>query len=168
MVRGVIDRDLGYARILQQMDSLDGKEILIGLHNDGSSKEGIAVAHYGAINEFGGENVPERSFIRSTFDEQVMNINNLVVRVVRGVQDSKLSWRQAGGIIGEIFQRNIQDKIRSNVPPPNAPSTIERKGSSRTLIDTGLMVANVRYTFSSRGSGAGLRNLARKVARLRS
>jgi len=31
----------------------------------------------------------------------------------------------------------VVKKIQSGVPPPNAPSTIKQKRSSKTLIDTG-------------------------------
>jgi hypothetical protein len=34
-------------------------------------------------------------------------------------------------------------KILSNIPPPNAPSTIKAKGSSSTLIDTGHLLASI-------------------------
>ena len=42
------------------------------------------------------------------------------------------------------MQRDIQASILSNTPPPNKPSTIRRKGSSRTLIDTGLLLNSVQ------------------------
>jgi len=35
------------------------------------------------------------------------------------------------------LENAIIDKINSNVPPPNAKSTIDQKGSSKTLIDQG-------------------------------
>ena len=43
------------------------------------------------------------------------------------------------------IENAIVKKILSNVPPPNAPSTIRQKGSSKTLIDTGEMMGHVTH-----------------------
>lgn len=48
----------------------------------------------------------------------------------------------------------IQDQIASNMPPPNAPSTIAQKGSSGTLIDTGRMRQSITWELDG-ASGAG-------------
>ncbi len=47
--------------------------------------------------------------------------------------------------IGMELENRIRIKILSNVPPPNAPSTIEKKGSSHTLIDSGNMLGSVSH-----------------------
>ena len=43
------------------------------------------------------------------------------------------------------IENAIIKRILSNVPPPNAPSTAQRKGSSKTLVDTGEMVGHVTH-----------------------
>jgi len=43
------------------------------------------------------------------------------------------------------IENAVVKKILSNVPPPNAPSTIRQKGSSKTLVDTGEMVGHVTH-----------------------
>lgn len=35
------------------------------------------------------------------------------------------------------MKKALEDRIDSNVPPPNAPSTVKKKGHGHTLIDTG-------------------------------
>jgi HK97 gp10 family phage protein len=52
---------------------------------------------------------------------------------------SKIALEEAGKHIVEL----IKQKIMSNVPPPLAEATIKRKGSDRTLIDTGAMLSQV-------------------------
>lgn len=42
-----------------------------------------------------------------------------------------------------VLEKTIVENIRSNMPPPNAPATIEKKGSSSTLIDTGELMNSV-------------------------
>jgi hypothetical protein len=55
-------------------------------------------------------------------------------------------------VIGQEFENLIRKKIMSNVPPPNAPTTIKAKGSSTTLIDTTNMITNVSNQVENRGS----------------
>lgn len=43
------------------------------------------------------------------------------------------------------IENAIVKKYLSNVPPPNAESTIEKKKSSKTLIDTGEMLGHVTH-----------------------
>ncbi|MDH7597550.1 MAG: hypothetical protein QHG98_07435 [Methanothrix sp.] len=45
----------------------------------------------------------------------------------------------------------VVKKILSNIPPPNAPSTVRKKGSSKTLVDTGAMVGAVTHRVSVEG-----------------
>jgi HK97 gp10 family phage protein len=49
------------------------------------------------------------------------------------------------------IENAIVKKILSNVPPPNAPSTIRQKGSSKTLVDTGEMVGHVTHRQTIKG-----------------
>jgi hypothetical protein len=147
-VAEVVEKDLGYLAILRNIAEMDGKAVLVGLQADGTTGDkGVLVAHYGAINEFGSANghVPERSFMRSTFDNTVGKLNDLRTRLVDGVIEGKIDARTAGNLLGEQHQQDIQKTITSGVPPPNAPGTIKRKGSSGTLRDTMLMHNSIRY-----------------------
>lgn len=47
--------------------------------------------------------------------------------------------------IGMVLENEIRLKILSNVPPPLKKSTIKRKGSSATLIDSGQMLASISH-----------------------
>ncbi len=104
-----------------------------------AGREGTPIVVVAASNEFGTSDgrVPERSFIRSTVDEELPNLKLIRDRVVARVVEGTLRPRQAIGLLGAYLQGKIRAKIDSNVPPPNAPSTIAAKGSSHTLIDTG-------------------------------
>lgn len=45
---------------------------------------------------------------------------------------------------GESLRNDLIENIDSNMPPPNSPKTIEQKGSSHTLIDTGHMKQSIQ------------------------
>ena len=52
--------------------------------------------------------------------------------------------------VARVAKDDIVLKISSNIPPPNAPSTIEQKtkgkgGITRTLIDTGRLRSSIDY-----------------------
>ena len=46
--------------------------------------------------------------------------------------------------VAEGLQDLIVESIEDNIPPPNAESTVAKKGSSHTLIDTSQLRASVR------------------------
>jgi hypothetical protein len=43
------------------------------------------------------------------------------------------------------LQNAMVAEVMSNIPPPNAPSTIAQKHSSHTLIDSGEMLGHITY-----------------------
>lgn len=53
------------------------------------------------------------------------------------------AWGESLQKFGLVAEIKITEKILSNIPPPNAPSTIKNKGSSQTLIDTGALLGNI-------------------------
>lgn len=53
--------------------------------------------------------------------------------------------------IGMNLENKIREKILSNVPPENAPSTIKAKGSSATLIDDGTLLSSISHTVKKEG-----------------
>lgn len=53
------------------------------------------------------------------------------------------------------IEKAVVDEINSGVPPPNAPSTIKAKKSSKTLIDSGKMRQHVDHKIT--GEGLNLR-----------
>ena len=53
--------------------------------------------------------------------------------------------------IGMFLENKIREKILSDVPPPNAESTIKRKGSSHTLIDDSTLLESVTHIVETDG-----------------
>ena len=107
-----------------------------------------AVAVY---NEFGTERIPERSFVRWTADNKRPKWYRLSEQLRKPVIMGQAPVPKALGLMGVTMQGDIQERISSNVPPPNSPETIARKGSSITLIDTGQMRASVHYEVVNAG-----------------
>lgn len=139
-----IDRDLGWKKLRAELERAKVSEVVVGIL-EGEVNDGQSIAEYAAYNEFGTENIPERSFMRSTFDERLTGLKIIMGQQFAKVKRGEKTVHQALSYIGLKHQDQIKDKIGSNMPPPNAPATIEAKGSSKTLIDTGAMKNSVHY-----------------------
>lgn len=143
MASSTTDNDLGLKQFMRELEKAKRVVVEIGIHTD-AKNEGESVAQYGAYNEFGTGNIPERSFMRSTFDENTQKISQDLNNRYNQVKSGQLTVYTALKLVGERHVGQIQLKIGSNISPANSPATIKRKGSSKTLIDTGIMRNSIR------------------------
>jgi hypothetical protein len=174
---GVTDKDLGFDRIMRDLETLgSGADVYVGIRQakgekpaglrkaDGTvTNSDATIAEIATWNEFGvtvetddGDQVkiPERSFLRSTMDENVERYTDLMGRQLGQVIDGEQTPKGAFKILGAAGVRDVQMKIRKGVAPANAPSTIARKGSSKPLIDTGRMRQSIDYQVDMGGKEA--------------
>jgi hypothetical protein len=97
-------------------------------------------------NEFGTSNgLPERPFMRNAIEDNKGAYRAQMAADARQVVLGKATLETALNRLGLKAQGDIQASIASNTPPPLKPQTIRRKGSSRTLIDTGQMRQSVTF-----------------------
>lgn len=148
----VVDRDLGWAATRRQLHRTKAtRRVHVGVQGDEAlePKEDGATTNVlvAATNEFGSEDghVPERSSIRATIDEKAESYRKLCKQLGLAVIERRMTPTQALGLFGERVVADMRAKIRSGVAPANAPSTIEQKGSSKPLIDTGQFVQSITY-----------------------
>lgn len=155
----VTDDDLGWDRILRSLDGFKG-EVTTGIQakegkvpsnerrEDGTVvdgwDDGPTVVEKAAANEFGTARAPERSFLRSTFDENrrkyAVALHKGLTKVIDGEEDFERVFLQ----LGEVVVGDVQEKITSLRDPPNADETIDFKGSDNPLIDSGQMRQSIR------------------------
>lgn len=90
-------------------------------------------------------NIPERSFLRSTFDEKNDEWYQYSLKLLREVIAGKTTAHEFGEKLGAKIQRDIQRKMRDMSSPPNAPSTVAMKGANNPLIDSGRLRQSVTY-----------------------
>lgn len=137
-------------RFRKEMGKVKGSHVTIGIHEGaGEYPDGVSVVQVGLWNEFGTETSPARSFIRSTIDEHMGDINRWRVELVKQVLAGKITVDKALETIGFRLRELVKNKINSNVPPPNAPSTIAAKRHAgvapRTLVETTLLLRSIEY-----------------------
>jgi hypothetical protein len=89
-------------------------------------------------------NIPERSFLRSTFDDK--NAVKQSFKFAQNILDMKESVDTALNALGTKMAAQIKKKIKSNIQPANHPFTTEQKGGkTSTLIDSGHLLNSVKH-----------------------
>lgn len=106
-----------------------------GQYPDGTKVVDVAIA-----NEFGTNTVPERPFFRISNNENSGSYASILREAA-----SRGQYRTGLAVCGQKAVGDIQESIVSLSDPANAQSTIERKGSSNPLIDTGRLRQSVSY-----------------------
>jgi len=71
--------------------------------------------------------IPERSYLRSTFEEKRSSYVEALKKMLAKVYEGKLSIAQVLGVLGLKMVADVKGKIRSGIAPPNAPATLRRK-----------------------------------------
>lgn len=153
----VQDIDRGYRRLLQEFGKLGESQVLVGIRSEagGEVPEGsdLNLAQIAAVNEFGSvdppDRPPERSFLRSTMDNNAKAYADMVGDVVGKAIDGRQSLDKGLGLLGARAVGDVQQTMRNLDTPPNAPSTIARKGSDNPLIDTGRLRQSIDWEVRS-------------------
>jgi len=137
--------DLGWDQIIQETKLADRSYTKVGLQEGTTADDLSDLVMVGAVNEFGTKRIPARPFIRTTYDDNRGMLFELIDRqydrILRGRATAKMALER----IGEWLEGKTKKKIVDIQAPPNAPSTIAKKGSSNPLIDTSQMRQSIRH-----------------------
>lgn len=135
------------ARLKDVLKELKNYTVEVGIFG---SDEYVMIA---SVHEFGATirrgkgsiNIPERSFLRTTFDEKNEEWVSFFKSQLKQVLALKMDVQTLYKRLGTKMVADIQERITDLDAPPNAPSTIAQKGSSNPLIDTGGLRMRVTY-----------------------
>lgn len=145
MAGRVRDTDRGYKAILGRLRKLGRSTptVKIGVRAGGGSDLPLIAA----VNEFGSNDghVPERSFLRSTIDENRTEYEAAIARSLLRTITGQATLRKGLEKLGTLVAADVKRKITILEDPPNAFSTIEQKGSDNPLIDTGRLRASIDF-----------------------
>ncbi len=120
-------------------------KVLAGIPSDAAPyPDGTSVAKVGIAHEY-GIGVPERSFMRSTFKENLPEYKKLVEGAVVAAIKGKRKIKNSLGRIGSKVASDIKAKIVAIQEPGNSEATKAKKGSSNPLIDSSHMKNSVTY-----------------------
>lgn len=133
--------------------------VLADKGGDQTTDGGITLVELAAIHEYGSPaaNIPERSFIRRTFDaEKARELAAMQGKLVGAIVEGKMSVPRALELLGQWAAAAVKKTITSgpHIPPPLKPATVAAKGSDRPLVDTGQLVNSITYKVEvGRGTG---------------
>ncbi|KKM68182.1 hypothetical protein LCGC14_1463370, partial [marine sediment metagenome] len=104
--------------------------------------DGITNANLAAVHEFGAPSVgiPSRSFMRAPFDA---NLDKYTRFMSERAHDLRRSFRIILGQTAQLVKSDMIRAIDDGLVPPLRPATVERKGSSKPLIDTGQLKQSI-------------------------
>ena len=142
------DTDKGFKNINKLLKELNKVKLKVGVLSDAgvNSKTREYIADYAYYNEYGSVDIPVRSFMASTADEQKENWSNSMSKAYDEIiKDEGKGLDYHLSRIGEQVRADIVLKISSNIAPKNAQSTIDKKKSDRTLVDTGILKQSIKY-----------------------
>ena len=104
---------------------------------------GTSVPMIAAIQEFGApkRHIPPRPFFRPMIAKCSPGWGALLAEQLKR---TSYDTRRSLGALGSLIEGQLQQSIRDVVDPPLAPSTVQRKGFDKPLIDTSVMIKSVR------------------------
>ena len=141
----VIDRDLGYSRIMRDLQKLYGMEVVAGMLKDsGKAENGASYVDIATWNEYGTGRIPSRPFIRISADTNRQTWAKLAQQCVNNVIDGD-SPRDAAQVVGHRMVEDIRKVFGSSELKANAPSTVRKKGRNEPLVDSGEMRRRVNF-----------------------
>jgi hypothetical protein len=151
------DKDHGWKAFIRRLREIRKLQVKVGLLGTGKNtrQKGEATnVEIGLVHEFGSpkQGIPERSFIRSTFDARRAEYAAMARRLLPAVISGRSDARRALGLIGAKASADIKNTVTQgpHIPPPLKPATVARKGSDRPLVDTNQMVNAVAWAVEAK------------------
>jgi len=135
-----------FKAVLHSMESkLEGlPTVKVGFMENSTYPDGTSVPMVAALNEFGvpSKGQPPRPFFRRMVRDKGPT---WPAGVATQLKDTDYNVPLTLQRVGQGIKGQLQASIRDLTDPPLAPSTIARKGFSKPLIDTGVMLNSVDY-----------------------
>jgi len=119
----------------------------------GAYEDGTPVAYVAAIQEFGSpeQNIPPRSFMRSTVTEKSTEWSNKYAKILMSGNPDN-----AAEVLGQVAAGDVREKIATIQDPPLQESTIKARVRSmadnatvgalnKPLVQTGLLLGSISH-----------------------
>lgn len=138
----------------EQLSQMKQKAVFVGLPAEKVGGkvygDGMTILQIGAIHEYGApqQGTPERSFLRVPFRTKAAQINRVIAQQFEAVASGKRDVDTGLGRIGVIATNISKGSFVSlgyGTWKPITTETARRKGSSQTLIDTGVLRSSISH-----------------------
>ena len=129
-----------FEKLKSACEDMAGKKILVGLVG-GVDSEVLKIAN---AHEYGTDKLPERSFIRASFDADQAQLGEIVSGSAGKVLSGQMSADAAANAIGAQAAQLVQNFIDDNRVKPQ--SDFSKKTQHTTLYETGTHIRD-RITY---------------------
>lgn len=108
---------------------------------------GVTNAALGALHELGSADgrIPARPFLHPTVERNRREYLALFKRLAAAMVRADVDVKTGLDAIGAKAAADVKKTITDGLSPPNAPSTVAAKGSSKPLVDTGQLVGSITW-----------------------
>lgn len=149
-MRSIVTRtDAGaLARIVENVRSMGLNKLEVGLPSGGRhSASDLSMHELGMVHEYGSptRGIPARPFIEPPIKDNTEKYKGIMRNQASRLIFRRTSLDNALSLVGEAAKADIQKYMLSASFTPLSAATIERKGSSKPLIDTGQMRNAITY-----------------------
>ena len=120
-----------FERLKATCQELNGKKILVGIVGT-SDSDVLKIAH---AHEYGTDKLPERSFIRASFDAEQSALNTIISSAINKALSGSTTPTAAVNAIGAQAAQIVQNYIDDNRVKPQ--SNFSFKTQHTTLFETG-------------------------------
>lgn len=152
-------KDYGYDRIIRELKILENKPyVKIGFPAESSKKdkkkqsrdgetivesEFLTVLDVAIYSEFGTIRLPERSFIRKSFDENRSKYLKLNKELLKKIYSGTMTVSKALDVLGLTILNDIKKYMTDGKVKPDSLRVILQGG--KTLVDTAQMMNSMTY-----------------------
>ena len=154
----VVINDAAWKVIQKKLEAFtkkkDGPSVKVGVFQTaGEYEDGMSIVEVAALQEFGspGGMIPERSFLREPLKNAKDDMAKISERIMKAIVAGKMDEKTGLALLGQWAVKTCRNAITEGdgIPPPNAPSTIAKKKSSRPLVgNTGRLINSITYQVS--------------------
>lgn len=123
-------------------DNLGSGSVSTGFLSGATYPDGTPVPAVAFWNEYGTSTIPPRPFFRTTIAEKN---GEWAKKLGKAVVHYEYDTEKILDFMGQTIQQDVQASINGWQDPPNAESTVAKKGFNSPLRDTMQMMRSVDY-----------------------
>ncbi|MES2587006.1 MAG: hypothetical protein V4536_08815 [Pseudomonadota bacterium] len=126
--------------------TIGDSQVRVGVPSNLAYPNGTPVILVASVHEFGVPGkVPERPFLRKSITEGSESLNKVNASNLKAVFNQKMQATVGLERLGIKASGLVQQFIRAGNFQSLSPETVKAKGSSKALIDTGLLIQSITH-----------------------
>jgi hypothetical protein len=98
-------------------------------------------------NEFGTRHLPARRLLKTTMYQSGRIMDRELLQAFHKIEQNGMSVEQAMRDVGKEMVEVVRSFINRRLPPPNALSTIAKKGFNNPLIDSNTLHNSIQFKY---------------------